>query len=121
MTAETGIFLEAVARRDVAHAMPEHTAQVAHFLLEGRRGRVRIVLGIEQQRVSALGADIFVTAVAIGELLVVVLVEEARQRVSDTGDRAVFSQVAGPASAPPIAAGILLEDVVVDVMAPQSA
>jgi len=118
VTAEAGVFLEAVARRDVARAVAEQAAEVAHLLLERRRRRIRIVLRLEQQRVPALRADVFMTAVAIGELLVVVLAEEARQRVTDARDRSILGQVAGAASAPPIGTRRLLEDVVVDVMAP---
>jgi hypothetical protein len=77
------------------------------------------VLGIEQQRMPALRADVLVAAVAIGELLVVMLAEKTRQRVTNTGDRSILSQVFGSTPAPPVVAARLLEDVVVDVMAPQ--
>jgi hypothetical protein len=119
VTAEAGVFLEAVARRDVARAVAEQAAEVAHLLLERRRRRIRIVLRLEQQRMPALRADVFMTAVAIGELLVVVLAEEARQRVTHAGDRSIFGQVFGAAAAPPRPPLGLLEDVVVDVMAPK--
>ena len=68
---------------------------------------------------SALGADVFVTAVAIGELLVIVLAEETRQRVTNACDGTVFREVFGSAPAPSRVTACLLEDVVVDVMAPQ--
>jgi hypothetical protein len=77
------------------------------------------VLRVEEQRMPALRADIFVTAVAIGELLVVVLAKEARQRVPNARERSIFRQVFGAAPAPPVVAARLLEDVIVDVMAPQ--
>jgi hypothetical protein len=119
MSAEARVLLEPVARCDVADAVAEQPAQVAHFLLEGRRRRVRIVLGVEEQRMPALRAHVFMTAVAIGQLLVVVLAEETRQRMPHARDRSIFRQVFGAAPAPPVAAARLLEDVVVDVMAPQ--
>jgi len=119
VTAEAGVLLESVARRDVSRAVTEETAEVAHLLLERRRRRIRIVLRIEQQRMPALRADVFVTAVAIGELLVIVLAEEARERVTHARDRSVFGQVFGSAAASPRRPFGLLEDVVVDVMAPQ--
>ena len=71
VAAETRVLLEAVARRDVARAMAEQAAQVAHLLLERRRRRIRIALRIEQQRMPALGANVLVAAIAIGELLVI--------------------------------------------------
>jgi len=119
VTAEARVLLESVAHRDVARAVAEEAAEVAHFLLERRRRRIRIVLGLEQQRMPALRAHVFVTAVAIGELLVIVLAEEARQRVTHARDRSVFGQVFGSAAASPRRSFGLLEDVVVDVMAPQ--
>ena len=69
----------------------------------------------------ALGADIFVTAVAIGELLVVVLAEKARQGVTNVCDRTILGEVLRPASAAPPLSIRLLEGVIVDVMAPHRA
>lgn len=119
MTAEARVLLEPVACRDVSCAVPEHTAQVAHLLLERRRRRVWVLPGVEEERMPALRAHVFMTAVAIGELLVVVLAQETRQRVTHARDRSIFRQVSGAAPAPPVVAARLLEDVVVDVMAPQ--
>ena len=122
VAAEACVFLEAVARRHVSYAVAEQPAQVAHLLLERGGRRIGIVLRVEQQRMAALRADVFVAAVAIGELLVVVLAEEARQRVPHPRDRSVFGQVIGCRTG---TAGRsvprLLEDVVVDVMAPERA
>jgi len=86
MAAEAGVLLESVARRDVARAMAEQAAKVAHLFLERRRRRIGIALRVEEQRMPALRADVFVTAVAIGELLVVVLAEKTRQRVTNACD-----------------------------------
>ena len=121
VTAEARVLLESVARRDVARAMAEQAAQVAHFFLEGRRRRIGIVLGVEEERMAALRADVFVTAVAIGELFVVVLAEKARERVTNAGRRSIFRQVLGSASTPPSRTISLLEDVIVDVMPPHEA
>jgi hypothetical protein len=118
--AETRIFQEAVARRDVTRAMTEQAAQVAHLFLERRRRRVGIVLRIEQQRMTALRAHVFMAPVAIGELLVIVLAEKARQRVPHARQRSIFRKIFGPAAALP--PGIrLLENMIVDVMSPQEA
>jgi hypothetical protein len=114
------VFLVAVARRHAANAVAEQAAEVTHLLFERRRCCVGIVLGVEQQRVAALGAHVFVAAVAIGELLVAVLAEEARQRVPDPRDRAVLGEVFGAAATPAIVAARPLERVVVDVMPPQN-
>jgi hypothetical protein len=119
VTAEAGVLLESVAHRDVPRTVAEEAAQVAHLLLERRRRCIRIVLRLEQQRMPALRAHVFVTAVAIGELLVVVLAEETGQRVTHARDRSIFRQVFGSAPASPRRSFGLLEDVVVDVMAPQ--
>jgi hypothetical protein len=70
---------------------------------------------------AALHADVFVAAVAIGELLVLVFAEEARQRVPHARDRAIFRQVAGAAPAPPVIVGRGFEHVVVDPMSPHRA
>lgn len=77
MPAKARILVEAVAGGNVTGMMPEQSAQVAHLLFERRRRRIRIALGVEQQRVAALCAHVFVAAVAIGELLVSVLAEKA--------------------------------------------
>jgi len=99
--------------------MAEQAAQVAHLLLERRRRRIRIVFGVEEQRMPALRADIFVTAVAIGEFLVVVVAEKTRQGVTNVRDRTILGEVLGPATAAPPFSIRLLEDVIVDVMAPE--
>lgn len=121
MSTEAGILLEPVTRRDMPHPMADQPAQIPHLLLERRRRGVRIVFGVEQQRVPALRADVLMPAVAIGQLLVVVLAEETRQRVPHPRERAVLAQVLAAAPAPPVVARGLLEDVVVDVMPPQRA
>jgi hypothetical protein len=77
------------------------------------------VLRLEEQRMPALRAHVFVTAVAISELFVVVLAEEARQCVANARDGSIFGQVFGAAPASPVVAARLLEDVVVDVVPPQ--
>jgi len=59
------------------------------------------------------------TAVAIGELFVVVLPEKTRQRMPHARDRSIFSQILRPTPAPPVVPVGLLEDVVIDVMAPE--
>jgi hypothetical protein len=73
---ETGVFLEAITSGDVAHLVSEHPTQVTDLLFERRRGRVRVVIGEEQQGVAAPGAHIFMAPVAIRELLVGMLAEE---------------------------------------------
>ena len=79
------------------------------------------MLRVEEQRKPALRADVFVIAVAIGELFVIVLAEEARQRVTNVRDGFILTEVLGPASTPARRAGHLLEDVVIDVMSEDEA
>jgi hypothetical protein len=119
VSAKTGVLLEAVARGDVADAVTEQAAEVAHLFLERRRRRVRIALRIEQQRMPALRADVFMTAVAIGELFVIVPAEEARQCVTNASGGPIFLEVFGSAPASPRVTVRCFENVVVDVMAPQ--
>jgi hypothetical protein len=121
MSAEAGVLLESVTRRDVPHLVPEESAQVTHLLPERRRGRIGIVLGIEQQRMPALSAHIFMTSVAVRELLVGVRAEKTRQGVTNVGDGSILGQVVRPAAAVAAVALRLFEDVVIDVMAPEKA
>ena len=79
------------------------------------------MLCIEQQRMAALRAHVFMAAVAIREFFVIVLAEKTLQRVADTGDRAILGEVIRAASALAFVTGRLLEDVVVDVMPPKEA
>ena len=67
----------------------------------------------------ALPADILMAGVAIGELFVVVPAEETRERVTNPSNRSIFSEVLSPATAAPPFPIRLLEDVIVDVMAPE--
>src|SRR5688500_17931949 len=108
-------------RRHVFGAMAKQPAQVADLLLEGGGRSVGIVRRLKEQRVAALRADVFVAPVAVGELLVVMLAEKARQRMADSRDGQVFAQVIGPTSALPMIGVGLPEHVVVDVVAPQRA
>jgi hypothetical protein len=117
MPAEAGVLLEPVARRDVPHLVPENAAQVSHLLPERRRCRIGIVLGIEQQRMPALGAHIFMTSVAVRELFVGVLAEKARQGMTNVGDGSILGQVVHATAAVAAAALRLFEDVVIDMMA----
>ena len=101
--------------------MAEQPAQVADLFLEGGGRGVGIMRHLKQQRMTTLGADVFVAAVAIGEFFVGVFAEKARQRVPHARDREVFAQVIRAASAPPMTGPGLLEHVVVDVMSPHRA
>ena len=100
-------------------AVTEQTAEIAHLFLERWRRRIRIVPGIEQQRMPALRAHVFVAAVAIGQLLVIVLAEKTRQCVAHPCHRPILGQVVSAAAAPPAVPAGVFEDVVVDVMPPQ--
>lgn len=119
--AEARILLEPVTRRHMTDAVAEEAAEVAHLLPERRRRAVGIVFGVEQERVPALDAHIFMAPVAVGQLFILMLAEEARQRVTDARDRSVLAQVSGPAPAPPVTARRPFEDVIVDVMSPERA
>ena len=100
--------------------MAKQPAQVADLLPEGGGRGVGIMRLFKEQWVAALRADVFVAAIAIGELLVVMLAEKARQRVAHSRDGQVFAQVISPASAPPMIGVGLPEHVVIDVMSPYS-
>ena len=77
MPAKARELLVAITGGDVTNAMAKQPAEIAHFLLERRGRAIRIVVGVEQQRMSALRADVFMAPVAVGELLVVMLTEKA--------------------------------------------
>src|SRR5262245_41276898 len=118
VAAEARILFQSIASRHVTDSVAEEPAEIPDLFLEVRSRGVGIALGVEQQRMPALRADIFVTAVAIDELFVVVLAEKARQRVTNAGNRSVFSEVLGTATAMPSLPIRVLEDVIVNVMAP---
>jgi len=109
--AEARVLFKSVARGHVTNAVTEQAARVSHRLLEVRRRGVRIARGVEEQRMPALRADVLVTAVAIGEFLVVVLAEKTRQGVTNVCDGAILGEVLGPTTAAPPFSSRLLEDV----------
>lgn len=76
---------------------------------------------VEQQRMAALCAHIFMAPVAIGELFVIVLAQETRQRVTNVRDRAIFGKVLGAAPARALLTRRVLEQMVIDVVAPDEA
>jgi len=121
MPAETRILFESVARRHVPHAVAEQSAEVSDLLLERRCRRVRIVRGVEQEGMPALRAHVFVAPVAVGELLVIVLPEKARQRMTDARSRPVFRQIVRSTPAPPPLALSPFESMVINVMSPNEA
>jgi hypothetical protein len=121
MPAEARILFVTISSRHVMHTMAEDAAQISHLLPECHGLGIWVMTFAKEQRVTALHADVFMAAVAIGQLLVMVLAEETRQGVPDVRDRAVFGQVARAAAAPPAIGVRCLEDVVVDVMSPHGA
>ena len=131
VSAEARILLEPVARRHVTDAVAEKSAEVADFLIEGwgRRpfrgafecGGVGVVLGVEQQRMAALDAHVFVASVAFAQPFILMLAEETRQCVPHASNRTVLAKIFGPATAPAVTLGRLLENVIVDVMPPERA
>src|SRR5262249_41966875 len=106
VTAVTGVFGEAVADRDGRHAMAEQPAEIADLLLELRAFPVGIVAVAKDQRMAALDADVFTRAVTIGERLILVMAEEAGERVPDAGDAARAAQVRRSAAAGSIRAAL---------------
>ena len=83
MTAVTGVSVEPVARGDRRDPMAEQAAEIPDLLLELRLVTIGVVSVAEDQRVTALDADVFARAVTIGERLVLVMAQEARERVPD--------------------------------------
>jgi hypothetical protein len=84
MPASARVLNQPIALRDGDDVVAEESAKIANLLPEQQRVRVRIAVGLEQERVSALNADVLVIAVAGGKALVGVMAEEARQRVTDS-------------------------------------
>ena len=116
MTAEACIFSESVPQGDLADSMAEQAAQVTDLLPERRAPRIRIAVGLEQQRVTALRADVFMMPIAPGQWLVGVSTKEARQGVPDMSQRFVFTQVTRAATASTVLIRRGAEYMVVDMM-----
>ena len=76
MAAKTGILVESHSSCHELDVMPEHTAEVSHFLVEERNIGIRITILCEQQRMTALHADVLVIAVSVGEPLIRVMPQE---------------------------------------------
>ena len=120
MTAEAGVFDEAIPRGDPMDAVAEQAAGVANLLVEDVAVRERIRRRREDERMAAPHADVLMMAVTPRQQDVCVMPQEARQRVPHVRERAVISQVwrAAPAGA---AAGVRPEHTVVDRVTPKSA
>jgi hypothetical protein len=84
MPASARVLSQPVALRDGDDVVAEEAAEIPDLLTEQQRVRVRIAIDREQERVSALDADVLVIAVASGEALVGVMAEKARQCVTDS-------------------------------------
>jgi hypothetical protein len=121
VAAKARVLLEAISRGHVPHAMAEQPAEVTHLLLERRRCSIGIVFGIEQERVAALHAHVFMAAVTLGEFLVLMFAEETRQGVPHARDRSIFREIVCAAPAPPLRAGCRFEPAIVDVVSPHRA
>lgn len=119
VTAVAGVLDEAVACRNRVHAMPEKSACVANSLYEAIALGEPVVLCRKNQRMSATHAHIFMNAVTIGKPHVRVMAKEARQRVSNVGQRAVFGKIARAAAALPRGSGRAPKDLVVDDVTPE--
>jgi hypothetical protein len=71
---------------------------------------------------TALHANVLVMIVPIDEVLIRVVSEKTRQRVTDARQRAIEAEVCGTASARPLGRiGGCEKDMIVDVVAPQRA
>jgi len=122
VAASARILNEPVAFGDGDDAVAEQATQIPHLLAEQQRVRVPVAVGREQQRVTALDADVLVIAVARRETFVGVMAEEARQRVTDPCRGSVGAEVDLAATARPLLASAeAAEVVVVDVVPPQGA
>jgi hypothetical protein len=118
MPAEARIFLQPIPRRHELRAVAEEAAQVPNLFLEGGGRAIGIVSGVKEQRVPALPAHVLVAPVAIGELLVMMLAEKARQRVPHARDGQILPQIVRPAPAPPVSGSGYFEGVIVHVVPP---
>jgi hypothetical protein len=122
VTASARVFDETIPTGHARHVMTEYSAEVAHFLVEQRGAGVGIDLSGEQQRMTALNANVLVMIVAIDEVLIRVVSEKTRQRVSDARQGTIEAEVCGATSAaPPGGIRRFQKNVIVDVVAPQRA
>jgi hypothetical protein len=94
VAAAARIFGESAATADYVDRVAGQAAKIAHPLGEGPGSGVRVRRALEQQRVAAADADVFVVAVSLGRALVRVVSEETRQRVADTRRTAVPAEKA---------------------------
>jgi hypothetical protein len=102
--------------------MTEYSAQVAHLLVEQRRGGVRIAISGEQKWMTALNANVLVIIVPIDQVLIRVVSQKTGQGVTHMRQRAIEAEVCG--TAPARAMGRVRgceKDMIVDVVAPQPA
>ena len=101
MPAVACVLDKAVARCGHGHAVTKQSAQIADLLRKLSFGGVGVGVCTEQERVAALHAHIFVTAVSIDQAFVRVMAEETGQRVTNARDAAVFGKVGDAAAAMP--------------------
>ena len=102
MAAVARVLDQAVASRHGLDAVAEQPAEIPDLFLEVLLVPVRVLPVAKHQRVSALDTDVFTRSVAIGERLVLVMAQEARERVPHAGDAAGTAQVGLAASAGPL-------------------
>lgn len=98
VAAPAGVFRATVTRGDVMHVVAEQAAEVPRLLRE-RRAVIRIGVRAKQQRMAAPDAHVFAMPVALGEQVVGVHAQKAREGVPDARQRAALQDGLGAARA----------------------
>jgi hypothetical protein len=121
VTAVTGVLGKPIPRRHEMNPMPEKAAQVADPFSKTFSGHIRIVDGLEEQRVSALHASVLVMPMPARHPHVCMLSEEARQRMAHARVGPVSPEVQRAAAADRQLSNPLTEEAVVHVVTPERA
>ena len=119
--AEARALDEAVALRHLMDAVAEQAATIADFLGESPAFGEGVRRGGEHQRMAAPDAHILVVPCPVPKAFIGVVAQEARQRVPDACERAVFAQVVGATPAAALAGRRVMERAVVDCVTPEPA
>ena len=122
VAASARVLHESIPGGHARHVMTEYSAEVPHLLVEQRRAGVGIAVSGKQQGMTALNANVLVMIVPIDEVLIRVVSEKTRQRVTNARQGSIQAEVCGPASAGPMGRIPGCEkNMIVDVVAQQRA
>jgi hypothetical protein len=119
MPAETGVLQEAVAWGHLVHPVAKEAACIAHLLVEAVATGEGVDIRPKDERVTAPDTHVLVMAVPFGKSDVCVMAQEARQRMPDPRQCAVFSKIVSTAAAYPVLGSGGPKHTVVHGVAPQ--